>query len=133
MTISSVAPCFLLQAQCFVAMFKLLQLRPFVRHVCAGGTNSSVATAEKAEQLLSLCPRHPFPEAPKPELCCGSGCYNCVWIQYADEVAKYFDDHPAIERTPDKWDKIKQLLDANVPDPNLKTYLAMEMEHKFFS
>jgi hypothetical protein len=63
---------------------------------------------------------------------CGSGCYNCVWIQYADAVHKYFDDHPCIERTPRKWQKIHDLLGRNVPDVNLRAYLEMEMKHKFF-
>jgi hypothetical protein len=46
-----------------------------------------------------------------------------VWIQYADAVAHYFDDHPEIERTDDKWEKMHQLLAENVSDVNLRAYL----------
>jgi len=75
---------------------------------------------------------HPsFPLAPDPMSCCGSGCQNCVWIQYADDVSKFLDKHGCDDMTADKkYDLIKQELDRHVEDPNLRAYLTMELKAK---
>jgi hypothetical protein len=72
-----------------------------------------------------------FPQAPLPETCCGSGCHNCVWIQYADAVSKYLDENREIKRTKKRWNKIKDIMDRNIPDVNLRAYLEMEMKAKY--
>lgn len=40
------------------------------------------------DKMRSLSNRSP-PDPPPPELCCMSGCANCVWIEYAKELKKY--------------------------------------------
>lgn len=59
-------------------------------------------------------------KGPPPELpttCCQSGCANCVWIRYAEEVAKYYKDGGAKAR-----DAIKQ-----IEDPNLRAFVMLEI------
>jgi hypothetical protein len=63
---------------------------------------------------------------------CGSGCQDCVWIQYADAIHKYFEDYPQL-KTPEKWNKVQNLLRHNIEDVNYRAYIEMEMKSKFFS
>lgn len=35
------------------------------------------------------------PEPPDPSMCCGSGCANCVWTEYATELMRYHNDCPS--------------------------------------
>jgi len=54
-----------------------------------------------------------------PTCCCMSGCENCVYIQYAVEMADYFKDNGATAL---------KIIDA-IQDETLKTFLKMEIEH----
>ncbi len=59
-------------------------------------------------------------KGPPPELpttCCQSGCANCVWIQYAEDVAKYYKDGGA---------KAKEAIDQ-IEDPNLRAFVLLEI------
>uniref|UniRef100_A0A7E4UWJ3 Oxidoreductase-like domain-containing protein n=1 Tax=Panagrellus redivivus TaxID=6233 RepID=A0A7E4UWJ3_PANRE len=72
-----------------------------------------------------------FPENPDPMSCCGSGCQNCVWIQYAEQVSDYFDKIAHTGKTKvDKFDSVKKALKEHVPDANLRAYLLMEVKMK---
>jgi len=61
--------------------------------------------------------RGPPPEIPTG--CCGSGCANCVWIEYAEEMAKYYG---AMGQS--------QAMEAiyQIEDPSLKAFLTLEMK-----
>ncbi|XP_063869344.1 oxidoreductase-like domain-containing protein 1 isoform X2 [Scylla paramamosain] len=53
-----------------------------------------------------------------PTTCCGSGCPNCVWVEYAEKLADlYCDGGLEAERT----------IERDVMDPNLKAYILMEV------
>ena len=75
---------------------------------CPNRLNSTDIT----EQLPKLLP----PVEP-PVVCCGSGCQNCVWIQYAEDLASRYQDGgqkamDAIER---------------IDDPVLRSFLLAEI------
>lgn len=57
-----------------------------------------------------------IPEAPTN--CCMSGCANCVWIQYAEELASLFKDGGQTSR---------QIILQKVDDPNMKAFLLTEL------
>ena len=58
-----------------------------------------------------------------PTNCCMSGCANCVWITYAQELAQlYKDSGKAAERVMNAID-----------DPSLKVFLNLELKNKLNS
>lgn len=59
-----------------------------------------------------------FQLPPEPTTCCMSGCNNCVWIAYAEELVKLFDGNTEEAR--------KVLLDK-IQDPTLKMFLMVEI------
>ncbi|CAH1793382.1 unnamed protein product, partial [Owenia fusiformis] len=52
-----------------------------------------------------------------PEFCCMSGCANCVWIAYADELKDYYKDG---------GDKAKAEI-MKIEDANLRSFLLLEL------
>lgn len=70
-----------------------------------------------------------FPQPPDPASCCGSGCQNCVWIQYAEAVHHFMEQHPSPTMA-DSSVKVAKLMEENVKDPNLRAYLMMEIKMK---
>jgi len=61
--------------------------------------------------------------SPKPpeSLCCGSGCENCVWIQHAEELIKYYGNSGHAK------EKILELIEKEVEDECLKGFLNFEI------
>jgi len=56
-----------------------------------------------------------------------SGCANCVWLDYAEEVVRYFDSRS------EKVD-LQVLLDEverNIQDPMIKSFIKMELKFKY--
>lgn len=55
---------------------------------------------------------------PEPNNCCMSGCANCVWIAYAQEVSKLLGDG---------GEAAKERIMKKVQDPNLRAFLLLEL------
>ena len=56
-----------------------------------------------------------------------SGCANCVWLDYAEEMVNYYE-------TLGKKMELSELLntlDDNVDDPMVKAFLTMELKSKY--
>ncbi|KAA0186531.1 hypothetical protein FBUS_09445, partial [Fasciolopsis buskii] len=74
------------------------------------------------------------PDPPEPGFCCGTGCENCVWLNYADAVFDYY-----LSQFPQKTDsgqisriflKIRGEL-AKAADPAVRSLLLMELAKKY--
>uniref|UniRef100_A0A1B6DN76 Oxidoreductase-like domain-containing protein n=1 Tax=Clastoptera arizonana TaxID=38151 RepID=A0A1B6DN76_9HEMI len=53
----------------------------------------------------------------EPTTCCMSGCANCVWIQYAEELTKIFKDGKMSQ----------EIILKKVSDPNMQAFLMTEL------
>ena len=68
-----------------------------------------------------------IPIIPDEVLCCGSGCQNCVWLEYAEKLLNYYGTNYAssnegIHKAISEIEKLN--------DQNLKSFLLMEMRMK---
>ena len=86
------------------------------RQLCSDDQHVNNSTKECKPQPLNtnLKPPQPPPEG----LCCGSGCANCVWFVYAEELMEYYQDGGTAA--------MKSL--DQVPDPNIREFLKMELK-----
>ncbi|KXJ79869.1 hypothetical protein RP20_CCG027596 [Aedes albopictus] len=57
---------------------------------------------------------------PEPTTCCMSGCQNCVWIEYANELTKLLDDG---------GEQAREIVLQKITDPSLKMFLRMELQN----
>jgi len=62
-------------------------------------------------------------DLPDVSTCCGRGCANCVWLQYAETILKHY------ENSPESGKKLHEALNK-IDDENLKSFLLMELRHK---
>ena len=62
-----------------------------------------------------------------PGTCCMSGCANCVWLDYAEEMVKYYE---ALGKKMELAELLNTL-DDNVDDPMVKAFLTMELKSKY--
>ncbi|XP_055692125.1 oxidoreductase-like domain-containing protein 1 [Lutzomyia longipalpis] len=56
----------------------------------------------------------------EPTNCCMSGCANCVWIEYARELTRIYRDG---------GEKARKLITSRITDPNIRTFLEMELKN----
>lgn len=52
-----------------------------------------------------------------PTTCCGTGCQNCVWISWAEEVVAYYQGSS---------EEALQCIDQ-IADPSLKAFIKLEL------
>jgi hypothetical protein len=74
---------------------------------------SEVRNSEDGTENLKVT----LPE--EPTTCCMSGCSNCVWIQYAEELSKIYADGGV---------KAREIILSKVSDPNTRAFLMMELK-----
>jgi hypothetical protein len=55
-----------------------------------------------------------------PEDCCQTGCQNCVWIKYAEDLALYYRDG-GIEA--------QKQIEESITDQNLKMFIKNELKN----
>lgn len=56
----------------------------------------------------------------EPTDCCMSGCANCVWIQYAEELkSKFFSSD----------EELRSIIMNKISDPNMKMFLSLELNN----
>lgn len=55
----------------------------------------------------------------EPTTCCMSGCANCVWLEYAEALSKYYHDG---------GEKAIREINERINDPNIKAYILHEIK-----
>ncbi|KAL1116019.1 hypothetical protein AAG570_005514 [Ranatra chinensis] len=73
--------------------------------------DSNIISKGKLDNSIEL------PEEPTD--CCMSGCANCVWIDYAEELMELFKDG---------GEKYKKIITEKVKDPNMQAFLLTELK-----
>lgn len=79
--------------------------------------------------LLQSTRRNYSDEAPPevPTTCCMSGCANCVWLDYAEELVKYYDKRAETVKVAELLADIEQ----HIQDPMIKAFIKMEIRTKY--
>ncbi len=92
-----------LHSRAIVTVNPLLNNKPLSRAL------SEIPTDQEAEEVAIPDP---------PTTCCMSGCANCVWIDYAKELAAIYNDGGQAA------EKVMKTID----DPSLKIFLSLELK-----
>lgn len=86
--------------------------------------NLDVFTSIKHTEKTSGVMPGKGPPPDVPVYCCMSGCQNCVWLEYAEELVKYYANGSS---------KAIQSVHDNVEDPNLKSFILLELKMRGIS
>jgi len=78
--------------------------------------NSSEVSSSSLKTAAIVPGKGPPPEA--PVTCCMSGCANCVYIAYAEELKMYYSDG---------GEKAREAIEK-IEDPSLKAFLKLELD-----
>ena len=61
-----------------------------------------------------------------PGNCCMSGCANCVWLDYAEEMTTFYRSKG--ESIPKE--KLLQEVESQITDPMIKAFILLELKSK---
>ncbi|CAH1280026.1 unnamed protein product [Diabrotica balteata] len=100
-----------------VTKWMTLIKKPHNVNFCSKTTkNQQTLESSSNNSKNNLSKERKYPE--EPTTCCMSGCANCVWIEYADELQKYFQDG---------GERAREEINNRVTDPNMKAFLSHEL------
>ena len=100
-------------ASAFSRRLLLTNLRQLTRLYLSNTNSDSLGSSGDGESDPQL--------PPLPTDCCMSGCANCVWISYAEELAKVYRDGGRAG---------EKVLEA-IQDPSLRIFISLELREKF--
>lgn len=90
-------------------------VNPLMRRLCSGLTDHSNRDTDNSSNKEAIEGRQIPPE---PTHCCNSGCVNCVWIKYAQELTQLFDNGDVIAR---------KKISEKVEDPKMRAFLFAQL------
>ena|SRR6218665_251706 len=96
-------------------------MRTFVARVVTTRVSFASSLLNLSNSLFDLAQNFSKKIPPPPENCCMSGCPNCVWLVYAEELLKLYKDGGS---------KVSQELEKKILDPGLKSFIQLELRNK---
>lgn len=94
--------------------------RKVTEKYCSKNSTSGLQTASSSSTEISPEEVCSVPEV--PTTCCGTGCHNCVWIDYVDRLVEFYKDGGA---------KARNAVNK-IDDVSLRTFLEMELKGKLW-